>query len=38
MNEYFPESKSLGGRVNCAIKADSKNASVNTSKFAKSLI
>ena len=36
MNECFPEPKSLGGRVNCARKADSKNAtSVNTSKFAK---
>ena len=36
MNEYFPEPKSLGGRVNCAIKADSKNAtSVNASKFVK---
>ena len=38
MNEYFPEPKSLGGRVNCAIKEDSKNAtSVNGSKFAKTL-
>ena len=42
MNEYFPEPKSLGGRVkveldlsNYATKADLKNATgVDTSKFA----
>ena len=43
MNEYFPEQKSLGGRVkveldvsNYATKADLENAAgVDTSKFAK---
>ena len=43
MSEYFPEPKSLGGRVkaefdlyNYATKADLKNATgVDTSKFAK---
>ena len=46
MSEYFPESKSLGGRVkvesdlsNYATKADLKNPTgVDTSKFAKKLI
>ena len=45
MNEYFPEPKSLGGRLkveldlsNYTTKADFKNAiGVNTSKFAKNV-
>ena len=46
MSEYFPEPKSLGGRVkveldlsNYEIKADLKNATgADTSKFAKKVI
>ena len=46
MNEYFPKSKSSGGRVkveldfaNYATKADLKDATgVNTSKFVQRLI